>query len=508
MLKLLRKKGFAKKVLWFIAIIIILSFGLFGTAYLVTNKKPVDYAGTILGKKVSAEEFGKAYQAVYAQALIRFGDKFSEISRFLDLETETWDRLILLREAAKRKIKASDEEVVQAIEQYAFFQRDGHFDPLLYNDILRYAFRVSARDFEEGIRDNLKFITLFQQITSPVAVTDKEALEAFRRENEKIQASYILVTPEQFQKDVSFNDEEAQDYYTQNKNEFIVPPTISVEYINLDFPKPEPAKEESKKETATAEVPTVTEEMKKPAREKARAIFQDLLVNPDMRAAGGKHNVEVKASGFFSMEQPDLALGWSYELLTKLFPMDKNAVNDPFETPQGMLIVKIKEKKDFYVPEYKDITEKVAEALRKSKAKAIAQKKTEEYLKSIQDAFAKTELKDFAQTVKDLGLEVHQTPVFGRGEYLPLVGISKEFQDAAFALTEQNNLGGVVATETGYSVVHLDSRVPADEKQFEEKKQSLSEKLLNDRRTQAFNDFLSDLRLKAKITSNIPQKNQ
>lgn len=520
MLKLLRKKGFAKKVLWVIAVIIILSFGFFGTAYLITDKKPVDYAGTIFGKKVSAEEFSKAYQAVYIQALIRFGDKFNEISRFLNLEAETWDRLILLREAGKRKIKASNEEVVQAIGQYAFFQRDGHFDPLLYNDILRYAFRISARDFEEGIRDNLKFITLFQQITAPVAVTDAEVLEAFRRENEKIQVSYILVTPGQFQKDVSFNEEEAQNYYAQNKNEFIVPAAMSVEYISLDFPppagslsaaaNPDPKKEETapeatKPETIADQTPTVTEEMKKPAREKANAIFQDLLVNPDMQAAGGKHNVEVKSSGFFSMEQPDLTLGWPYELLIRIFAMDKNAVNDPFETPRGMLIVKIKEKKDAYIPGYKDVAEKVAGALRENKAKVIARGKTEEYLKLIQDAFARTELKDFAKTIKDLGLEVHQTPVFGRGEYLPVVGISKEFQDAAFALTERDDLSGVVATETGYSVAHLDSRVPADEKQFEEKKQSLSGKLLNERRTQAFNDFLNQLRLKADITSNIPK---
>ncbi len=523
MLKLLRKKGFAKKVLWVIAVIIILSFGFFGTAYLVTNKKPVDSAGTIFGKKISAEDFSKAYQAVYTQALIRFGDKFNEISRYLNLEAETWDRLILLREAAKRRIKASDSEVVQTIGEYAFFQRDGHFDPLLYNDILRYAFRISARDFEEGIRDNLKFITLFQQITAPVTVTDAEVLEAFKRENEKTQVSYILVTPERFQKDVSLNDEEAQNYYTQNKNEFIVPSTINVEYITLDFPppagslsaaaKPEPPKEETAPEatkpaTAADQTPTVTEEMKKPVRDKANAIFQDLLVNPDMQVAGQKNNVEVRSSGFFSMEQPDLVLGWPYELLIKLFQMDKNAVNDPFETPQGMLIVKIKEKKDAYIPGYKDVTEKVAEALRKNKAKAIAREKTEEYLKLIRDAFAKTELKDFAQTVKDAGLEVHQTPVFGRGEYLPVVGISREFQDASFALTEQNNLSGVVATETGYSVVHLDSRVPADEKQFAEKKQSLSEKLLNERRAQTFNDFLNDLRQQAKITSNLPQKSQ
>jgi len=510
MLKLLRKKGVAKKILWVIAIIIIISFGFFGTAYRLANSKNPGSAGTIFGKNISSEDFSKAYQAVYTQALIRFGDKFKEISRYLNLEAETWDRLILLREAAERRIKVSNEEVVQAIEQYAFFQRDGRFDPLLYNDILRYAFRVSARDFEEGIRDNLKFITLSRQITAPVTVADHEVLEAFRRENEKIQVSYILIAPEPFQKDVSFNDEEARNHYAQNKNEFIVPSTISVEYIGMDFPQPEPKKEEPRTDAAPPadETSTVTEEIKKPVREKAAAIFQDMLVNPDMPAVGQKYNAEVKSSGFFSMERPDLTLGWPYELLIKLFDMDKNAVNDPFETPRGMLIVKIKEKKEAYIPEYKDIAEKAAESLRKNKAKTVAKGKTEEYLKIIQDAFAHTELKDFAQTVKNLGLEVHRTPVFGRGEYLPVVGISKEFQDAAFALTEQNDLSGVVATETGYSVIHLDSRVPADEKQFEEKKQSLSEKLLNERRTQTFNDFLNDLRQQAKITSNLPQKAQ
>lgn len=518
MLKLLRKKGVAKKILWVIAVVIILSFGFFGTAYLLTGNQTTDYAGTLFGKKVGLDEFRKAYQDVRLQALIRFGDKFNDIARFLNLEAEAWDRLILLHEVKKRKIKVGNEEVIESIAQYPFFQRDGQFDPLLYNDILRYALRISAREFEEGMRDNLKFAKLFQQETESIAVTDQEVREAFNRQNEKIQASYILVTPEQFQKDVSVSDEEAKDYYTQNKNEFIVPPTISVEYIGLDFPPPEgslTAKPESKKEEAEdattapaqpAATPTVTEEMKRPVREKAKTVFQDLLVNPDMQAVAQKHNTEVKSSGFFSMEQPDLALGWSYELLLKLFQMNENAVNEPFETARGMLIVKVKQKKDAYIPEYNDVAGKVSEAVVKSKAKAIARQKAEDYLELIQEAFAKTELKDFAQTVKSLGLEIHQTPVFSHGEYLPVIGISKEFQDTAFALTEQDKLSGVVATETGYSVLHLDSRVPADEKNFEEQKAALSETLLNERRTQAFNDFLSNLRLKANLTSHIPQQ--
>ncbi|MBI5416320.1 MAG: peptidylprolyl isomerase [Candidatus Omnitrophica bacterium] len=503
MLKLLRKKGIAKKILWVVAVIIVLSFGFFGRAYLLVDKQQADDAGKIFGKKIPLDEFKKAYGAVRLQALIRFGDKFNDIARFLNLEAEAWDRLVLLREVHRRGIQVKDEEVVRTISQYAFFQRDGRFDPLLYKDILRYAFRVSAREFEENTRDNLKFAKLLEQETAKATVSDEEIKDAFKRENEKVQVSYILVTPDQFKNEVSSREDEAKNYYAQNKNAFLVPPTVNVEYISLDFPAPEPVKEETKDAPAPA---TTAEDLKKPVKEKADKIFQELLVDPDLQKIAPQYNVEVKTSGFFSQEEPNLSLGWSYELLNNIFQMAENSVNEPFETPRGVLIAKIKEKKESYVPEYAQVADKVKEAVLKGKAKEIARKKTEEYLAQIKEEFGKTNLQDFAQTGKDLGLEIHQTPVFGRGEYLPVVGIAKDFQEAAFALTQENNLSGVVETEVGYSVLHRDSYVPADEKQFEERKGKLAESLLTNRRTETFNDFLNNLRLKANITSNIPRQ--
>ncbi|MBI5149400.1 MAG: SurA N-terminal domain-containing protein [Candidatus Omnitrophica bacterium] len=501
MLKLLRKKGVSKKILWFIAIIIVLSFGVFGSAYLLVGKQQADDAGTLYGRKVPLKEFQKAYQAVYIEAFIKFGDKLNELSRFLNLEAEAWDRLILLREAQKRNIKINDEEVVQTISEYPFFQRDGHFDDLLYKDVLHYALRISQRNFEENVRDKLKFVVLFQQITASVKVSEQEILDVFKRENEKVQVSYVLIMPDQFIKDVAAQEDEAKNYYARNKNAFLVPPTINVEYISLDFPdpKPEPAQGETTDAAATP-----PEDPKKSVQEKAEKIFQDLLVNPDMQATAPKYNVEVKTSGFFSQEEPNLSLGWSYELLNKIFQMAENAVNEPFETPRGMLIAKIKEKKESYVPEHAQVADKVKEAVLKGKAKEVARKKAEEYLAQIKEEFGKTKLQDFAQTSKTLGLEIHQTPVFGRGEYLPVVGIAKDFQEAAFALTQENRLSGVVETEVGYSVLHRDSYVPADEKQSEERKEKLSESLLNSRRSETFNNFLNNLRMKANITSDIP----
>ena len=51
MLKALRKKGVAKKIIWIVAIVIILCFG-FGTASMLSNSRPESYAGKIAGKKI------------------------------------------------------------------------------------------------------------------------------------------------------------------------------------------------------------------------------------------------------------------------------------------------------------------------------------------------------------------------------------------------------------------------------------------------------------------------
>ena len=99
MLKILRKKGVAKKVLWGIAIVIIISFGFFGTANYTNNSSGPSFAGKIFEKRIPIEKFEQAYQRTRLQAFLRYGENFNKISSFLNLEAETWDRLILLREA-------------------------------------------------------------------------------------------------------------------------------------------------------------------------------------------------------------------------------------------------------------------------------------------------------------------------------------------------------------------------------------------------------------------------
>src|SRR3989338_6391314 len=120
MLKALRKKGVAKKIFICLAIVIVPAFVLWGSASLLRSQRS-SYAGKISGRKVSFDEFQESLRAVQTQALMQFGENFYKIQRFLKLNLEAWDRLILLQEAKRRRIKVSDQEVIEEINQLPFF---------------------------------------------------------------------------------------------------------------------------------------------------------------------------------------------------------------------------------------------------------------------------------------------------------------------------------------------------------------------------------------------------
>jgi peptidyl-prolyl cis-trans isomerase D len=498
MLNILRKKGVSKRIIWVIVILIILSFGLFGTAYLLSNGKTERYAGQIYGKKVRLEDYNKSYQDVNVQAIIRYGDKFSSIKEFLNLESETWDRLILLEEAKKRNIKVTDNEVIEKIETYPFFQRDGQFDSLLYNDILKYVFHLTPRDFEENTRETLKLTKMFDQEAQSITVNEQEVMNAFQTQNEKVQVSYILISPNQFKNNANVTEEDLKKYYEEHKNDFAFPPSINVEYLTLNYPEVKADEKTESPEMETA---------KKAVRDQANTISQSLAAQPDLKKAAEENKLELKTTGLFSLEHPDMSLGWSFDTFNVLFSLKPNDIGGPYETSKGLIIVKVIDKKDSFVPEYEQVKDKVKEALVNNIATTMAKQKALEILPSVEDGM-KAPAAEFSEVVKNLGLNMEQTPLFTRGQYLPKIGLEKGFQDAAFSLTKENKLSKVIETQSGSCILHLDQVAEADKSEFDKQKDKIAQDLSGEKRLKFFSEFITGLRLKANLVDNLDQFKQ
>ena len=487
MLNILRNKKFSKKVLWGVFIIIVISFGFLGSAsYLSYGKSSVSQkAGEIFGKSISISEYQQHLAATEDRALMLYKDQYFKLRQYLNLEQETWDRIILFKEAGRRGYKASDEDVVGFIQQMPMFQRDGQFDRFVYQDILHDVFRRKPRDFEESIRDQLVIQKLFDQESSKVSLDDSEILDAYTKKNEKIQASYVFIANDEFKGKITLNDQDLKNYYTSHKEEFFLPPSINLETVKFDFPA-----------DASADV-------KKAASDKAYLVYEELTSNSDFDAVVAKHDLVASTSGFFSQESPNLGIGLPFEALQKAFSFNIGQISEPIETPQGYLIFRLKEKKDASVPEFKDVIERVRESLLQTKAQELARKKAEEIYPELTKAFEASSPKNFANAAHSIKLSIEQTPYFGRGEYLPSIGASGEFQEAAFELKNDQEISGIVQAPKGFCILHRDGTQDVDMEKFAKDKETFSKEILSEKVNAHLVDFLAQLKKQADFKDDL-----
>ncbi len=485
MLKTLRKKENAKKVFWLLAIIIV-PFMLWGTGSIVRGRDKERYAGKIFSRKVSFEEFNDNFLAVKTQAIMQFGDNFHKIQKFLNLEQETWDRLILLCEVKKRQIKISDKEVIEAIKKYPFFQREGKFDPKIYADILAYSLQIPARVFEEQTRQSLMFAKLLEEITKTITVSDADLLKEYAKANEKVKISYILFPAQKFEKDIVINPAVIKDYYDKHKDEFKKPPSINIQYLGVELPA-QPSLQE--KEAIVNKINFAYEELKK---------------NADFDKAAKDFGLSVKETGLFSRQGPVPAIGWSKEFLETAFNLKAQEISAPLETSKGIYILKLKEQKDSFIPGLAEMEPDIKKILDFKEAYGLAENKAKEASEKIRTILKAAQKIDFAKLAKSFTVEAQITPFFKYGDYIPNIGVAKEFQEAAFKLKDSpDKVSGVISLPREFCILKLEEYAGIDEKKFAQEKEEFKKSQLEKQKKEYFNKFFDELRKQAGLQNYI-----
>jgi len=221
MLKILRHKKTAKKVWIFLALIIIPAFALWGFGGAFRSREESAPAGKIFGRKISSLEIKDSLSAVTTTAIMQYGDKLPEIQKYLNLQGQAWQRLVLLEEAKKRSIKVSDQEVISMIESLPYFQYKGGFDNKIYTQTLQYVFQLKARTFEEQMRQSIMLSKLYKQVTVGLKIDDKDTEEEYKKAN-KIK-SISGVNEEKYRKEKAGIAEKLLEQKKQEEfNKFVV----------------------------------------------------------------------------------------------------------------------------------------------------------------------------------------------------------------------------------------------------------------------------------------------
>lgn len=466
MLKKLRKKETAKKVWIFLAIIILPAFVLWGAGSMVRDKSQPSYAGKIFGKTVTYTEYKEALEATKNQAILQYGDKFVDMQKYLNLEAQAWERLILLTEAKKRRIRISDKEVVALIENYPFFQNNGRFSPQIYEQMLRYVFNTPARVFEEQTRENLMLVKIYDSVTKNIKLSDTETEEAYAKENESISINYIAALDSEFAKDINPTEEEVRKYFEANSFEFKQPLSFNLEYIVTD------------------------------SEDKLKSVISRLNKKEDFHKVAKELNFLVKESGYFTQTDPIPGIGWSPQILSLLPKLKPGQLLPAIHMDKNYFIMRLKDKKEPHVPEFADIKTKAREVYIKKKGREIAKAKIEDCLKKL-NAAPKTV--DFSKYAKELGLKSGSTEMFKYNSYIEGIGASDKLWMAAYNLKD-DSISNIIDMEGGFYIIKVKSLTPIDKNKFESEKKDFAQKLLQQKKQEYFIKYVEELKRKAQIS--------
>ncbi|TAN61154.1 hypothetical protein EPN16_03840 [bacterium] len=491
MLKILREKERAKKIIfWVLIAVIVIAFALWGSESYRQKSGP-DYAGVIFGRAVSIPEFRRIYISCLNDARLRWGEDYQKLLPLLGLNNQAWMKLALLRHAKKLKINVSDDEVVRSISTNPIFLKDGKFSQDTYERITRYYFRASPREFEEETRNNLIIRKLYDKLTKDVTVSGEEALNGYKQEFESLSINYIRIKHDDFISEVKLEDNELKDYYQKNALIFKMPPAVMVEYVGKAYPKD--AKEEDKIK----------------GLEEIKALYPKIKNAPELKN-NAQGDITYGQTGFFSFYEPALDIE-SLEFNKWAFQLREKQTSPVIQTAQGVYVLRVIKKRDSYIPDFAEVKDKALEALKVEKAKEIAKSRAQEYKNKIEEYIKQNPGKGLKEAAKELGLEVKTTEQFKRAKPLEDEdsGINRQIQNIAFSL-KPGQISEALETDTAYFLIEQDKLTGIDEEKFKEEKETFTTEFLGKKKEAVFNQTLQGLMAQSGLLDytsslNLPQ---
>jgi peptidyl-prolyl cis-trans isomerase D len=422
---------------------------------------------------ISYDQFNTVYSSEMEKLRLRFKDGIPEgLLDKMDMKQEVLKRLInrvlLLQTARSLGFTVTNEDLVEDIASFPYFQRNGVFDDQMYHAYLR-GIKLTASTYEtlrkeellearlaglltDGVKTDPQEIKSFwhfqnDKLVLAVAVikTDQAssgeapnetALSEFFRKNEKkyeipasVDLEYVSFSWKDVAKEVSVDEEEARAYYFNQPKEFTTPETVRARHIVLKAPA-------DADEATESALKTKIEEIRKKIIEGADfAKTAEAESQDDTAPKGGDLGVIVKGT-------------LSPQIEEKAFSLAPGEISEPLRSQQGFHILKVEEKKEERTAPFEEVAAKIKDKLIEEKAR----RKAAELADSFYEKAYRSE--DLRESAKDFGLEVKTAEGVAKAVGLPGMGPNREVMDEAFHLKE-GDLSKLISAGDTYTLMRI-----------------------------------------------------
>ena len=220
-------------VLWLVIIAFVATiFVVWGVG---EKSNTLGYVAKVNDKIITYEEYQNRYKMADDE-IRRYGGavQIDNLSKRI-LESLISEKLMLI-EAEKLDIPATDLELVSYIRSIPSFQSNGEFNIDQYEMVLRNN-GLNPEQYEKAVKDEIKMRKMTNLIYQTQSIaTDKEIENEYNYRKSNITVDYAAIPLNTFEKNIPANPDDAalKEYYDLTKEIYSVPAEIKVKYISFD----------------------------------------------------------------------------------------------------------------------------------------------------------------------------------------------------------------------------------------------------------------------------------
>lgn len=337
-------------------------------------------AGTVNGDSISIGEFNREYNRRLEFFKNMMGGKVNEdqLKGFHVREMvfrELVQRKLLVQQADKDNLEASDDQVKDMIREIPAFQKDGKFDVLTYKEVLANN-QQTPEGFERLVREDASASSWNQYFVRRAFVSDEEARLQFIANEDKRKIKYVLLTTEAGRKTIHVDDAAIKAYLADTAK-------LNVAKSRYDVAKDGPYKGktfDAVKETIVREILAgeKLDEIQKANDRLASEVMgamtadktSDTKVNAMLKSVG----VEVKSTDWVTRQNPYIqGIGDAAAILKDAFAKTPAKTPKKYATAAGTVVAVVIDSQSPDMAQFQGKMNQLKEQIASSKARELMQ---------------------------------------------------------------------------------------------------------------------------------------
>jgi hypothetical protein len=227
------------RLVWAIIIVVIVfAFVVFFTPGLTASDTRADLSpGSLEGEDVPREEFRRAYMHSYLGLALMYGGGMqisTEIDRMLN--DAAWKRIAMLRTARDLGFIAVESDVVASIQQNPSFQREGRFEPRVYQWFVEQILGpmgFSPAQFEAYVREEILIQKLTAAVQEGVLVAPAEIEHTLEALTDMFRIAVFRVTSNDVTAPVDVSEADVEALFDADPSAYRLPEQVRISMMRF-----------------------------------------------------------------------------------------------------------------------------------------------------------------------------------------------------------------------------------------------------------------------------------